>query len=197
MNLANSVTLLRILLTGVFMFFLFAHSFSAKIAALVTFLLASLTDAVDGLLAKRLNQITDFGKLMDPIADKVLILSAFIAFVEMELVPAWMVVIIIFREAVITGLRIMALSKGKVIPADTGGKHKTVSQMLSIIAIITFLVFREGGAAVFGFWDGPFETVYAAAIYWMMSLTVVLTLASGIAYLVKNKEVYRSHEKTD
>ena len=118
MNLPNKLTILRIALAVVFVVLLFIPGLPAKIGALITFLAASLTDLLDGYLAKKNGQITDFGILMDPIADKILILSAFLAFVQMQLVEAWMVVIIIFREAVVTGLRVLALAKGKVIKAD-------------------------------------------------------------------------------
>jgi CDP-diacylglycerol--glycerol-3-phosphate 3-phosphatidyltransferase len=190
MNLPNKLTILRIALALVFILFLFIHGLAAKIAAFVIFLAASATDALDGYLAKKNNQITDFGRLMDPIADKILILSAFLAFVEMGLVPAWMVVIIIFREAAVTGLRILALSKGRVIPADSGGKHKTVSQVLVILAILGLLIFREAGPAISGFWSPRAEVLYKDSIFVLMLITVVLTLISGVSYLVKNREVY-------
>jgi len=191
MNIANQLTMLRIVLTFVFMSFLFAHGFLAKVLALATFALASLTDMLDGAIAKSLNMITDFGKLMDPIADKILVLAAFISFVEMKLVPAWMVVIIILRETVITGLRLTALNKNKVIPADGSGKHKMVSQVLAIVAILLFLVFKEGGAAgVFNFWNAQVETLFRNTIFVLMAITTILTLVSGIGYLVKNREVY-------
>ncbi len=180
MNLPNKLTVTRIVLTFVFMFFLFANGVIAKTLALLIFLLASLTDLLDGYFAKKHNQITDFGKLMDPIADKILVLAAFLAFVEMELIPAWMVVIIILREMVITGLRILALTKGKVIPSDEAGRHKTVSQVISIFAILLFLILREAGIKV----------VYKNAIFVLMLITVALTLISGVSYLVKNKEIY-------
>lgn len=197
MNIANLLTMLRIVLTFVFMFFLFSHGFWMKIAAFVTFALASLTDMIDGAVAKRFNMITDFGKLMDPIADKVLVLAAFMSFVEMKLIPAWMVVIIVLRETVITGLRVLALTKDKVIAADGGGKHKMVSQVLAIVAILVFLIFRDGGAAgVFGFWNESVEAGFRSTIFVLMLITTFLTLASGIAYLVKNREVY-FNEKTD
>lgn len=190
MNLPNRLTLSRIILTFVFMFFLFSRGVLAKTLALFIFLLASFTDFLDGLLAKSRNEITDFGKLMDPIADKVLALAAFLAFVEIELVPAWMVVIIIFREVAITGLRALALTKGKVIPSDEGGKHKTVSQVFAIVAILLFLVFREAGMKVFQFWNEKTEAIYRNAIFVLMLITVALTLISGVAYLIKNKEIY-------
>lgn len=190
MNLPNKLTIARIILTFVFMFFLFSKGIAAKMLALYTFLLASFTDVLDGLIAKKKNIITDFGRLMDPIADKILILAAFLAFVEMKLVPAWMVVIIIFREVSITGLRALALTKGKVISADYGGKHKTVSQVFAIVVILLFLVLKETGMDVFRFWNYNVEAIYKDVIFLLMLVTTILTLISGVAYLVKNKEVY-------
>lgn len=196
MNLPNKLTISRIIFIPIFMYFLFAKMPLAKALALITFLVASLTDWLDGLVAKRRNLVTDFGKLMDPIADKILVLSAFLAFVEMEVIPAWMVVIIITREVAITGLRALALTKGKVIPADDGGKHKTVSQVLSIFVILLFLIFKSGGTKVFGFWNSSIESIYHNAILALMLITVMLTLISGLAYLIKNKEVYLNNAKT-
>ncbi|MFA5146364.1 MAG: CDP-diacylglycerol--glycerol-3-phosphate 3-phosphatidyltransferase [Candidatus Omnitrophota bacterium] len=195
MNLPNKLTISRIALTVIFMFFLFANGLLAKTFALMVFLAASLTDLLDGYFAKRDNQITDFGRLMDPIADKILVLSAFLAFVEMELVPAWMVVVIIFREVAVTGLRVLALTKGRVIQSDDGGKHKTVSQFAAIFAILLFLIFREAGMKVFEFWSDRTEVLYKNTIFALMCITVVLTLISGVSYLVKNREVY-TNEKT-
>ena len=189
-NLANQLTISRIILAFVFMAFLFAHGFTAKVMALCVFILASFTDAVDGFIAKRAGMITDFGKLIDPIADKILVLAAFISFVEMRIVPAWMVVIIIFREVAVTGLRILALAKDKVIAADGGGKHKMITQVVTIVAILVFIIFREGGREEFGFWDERYVVMFQDAIFALMALTTVLTLVSGVNYLVKNKEVY-------
>ncbi|MFA6321181.1 MAG: CDP-diacylglycerol--glycerol-3-phosphate 3-phosphatidyltransferase [Candidatus Omnitrophota bacterium] len=196
MNLPNKLTILRIVLTFVFMVFLYSQGVAAKILALVTFLAAALTDALDGYLAKKNNQVTDFGRLMDPIADKVLVLAALLAFVERGVVPAWMVVLIIFREVAVTGLRLLALSKGKVIQADGGGKHKTVWQLLTIIVILIFFVLKEGGSAQFKFWTPDMENLYRDFIFIIMLIAVTFTLTSGIAYLVKNREVY-SNEKAD
>lgn len=196
MNLPNKLTILRILLTFVFMVFLYTQGVAAKVLALVTFLTAALTDALDGYLAKKNNQITDFGRLMDPIADKILVLAALLAFVERGVVPAWMVVIIIFREIAVTGLRLLALSKGKVIPADGGGKHKTVWQLFTITIILIFFILKAGGTAQFKFWSPELEVLYKNFIFIIMLVVVTFTLTSGIAYLVKNREVY-SNEKAD
>jgi CDP-diacylglycerol--glycerol-3-phosphate 3-phosphatidyltransferase len=190
MNLPNKLTVLRIILVGVFMFFLFLHGLPVKILALVTFLIASFTDILDGYIAKKYNIMTDFGRLMDPIADKILVLSAFLAFVEMELVPAWMVVIIIFRDVVVTGLRMSALAQGKVISADDGGKHKMVSQVFAILAILLFIIFREAGIKTLNFWSGSTEKVYKDVIFVLMLATTLLTMISGVSYLIKNRGVY-------
>lgn len=194
MNLPNKLTILRIALAFIFILLLFIHGLVAKIAALVVFLSASLTDLLDGYLAKKNNQITDFGRLMDPVADKILILSAFLAFVELGLIPAWMVVIILFREVAVTGLRILALGKGRIIPADSGGKHKAVSQVVVILAILILIIFRSAGPVASAFWSPGTEAIYRDSIYVLMLITVALTLMSGISYLVKNKEVY-AHAK--
>lgn len=190
MNLPNKLTLLRIALAFVFVAFLFAPGAYFRIAALLIFILASLTDLLDGYLAKKYNQMTDFGRLMDPIADKVLILSAFLAFVQMQLVPAWMVVIIIFREVAVTGLRLLALSRGKVITADRGGKHKTAVQVLAVFTILLLVVFRDAGSQNLSFWTSGAEAVYRNFVFGLMLLVVVLTLHSGLSYLINNREVY-------
>ena len=190
MNLPNKLTIFRIFLVAVFMFFVFSRGVGMKSMALITFLAASFTDILDGYIAKKYNMETDFGRLMDPIADKILVLSAFLAFVEMELIPAWMVVIIIFRDVIVTGLRMSALAKGKVISADEGGKHKMVSQVSAILVILFFLIFREAGMKVFHFWSAYTERIYKDAIFILMSITTLLTLISGMSYLIRNKGVY-------
>ena len=192
MNIANKLTISRIFLTFIFMIFLFSNGFAFKVAAFITFIIASWTDFLDGFLAKRRNEISDFGKFMDPIADKVLTIAAFLAFVEMKFVPAWIVVIIVFREFIITGLRLIALARGEVIEAATAGKHKTVSQMLSIYVILIFIVLKEGGAKVFGFWNSTIEYRFTQAIFYLMVITAILTLISGISYLSKNKKFFQN-----
>ena len=192
MNLPNKLTISRIVLTFVFMLLLFPKGLSFKISALAVFCLASFTDFLDGYLAKKNNERSDFGRLMDPIADKVLVIAAFLAFVEMKLIPAWIVVVIISREFIITGLRLGALRKGKVMQAGMVGKHKTVSQMFSIYAILFFIIFREAGSGVFGFWNENFEALFKNAIFYLMMFTALLTLISGVSYLVKNRSFFRN-----
>ncbi|PIU42145.1 MAG: CDP-diacylglycerol--glycerol-3-phosphate 3-phosphatidyltransferase [Candidatus Omnitrophica bacterium CG07_land_8_20_14_0_80_42_15] len=194
MNLPNKITISRIFLTFIFMLFLFSKGVMFKALALVTFIIAALSDLLDGYFARKYNVTTDLGKLLDPIADKILVLAAFLAFVELKLVPAWMVLLVIIRELIITSIRILALTKKKVIPASQGGKHKTVSQTVAIIAILSFLVLREVGIKKFGFWTPMFECYFIWLIFTLMLITVSLTLTSGISYLVKNRDIFLSAE---
>jgi len=194
MNLANKITLSRIGLTFVFMFFLFSRGIAAKYLALITFSIASLTDLLDGHIARKRKSENDFGRLMDPIADKILVLAAFLAFVEMKIIPAWMVIIIIFRELVITGLRINAAKRGRVLSASLAGKHKTVSQMAAIISILVFLIFKE---SAYNFWTSSWEICFKRSVFYLMLLTVILTLISGLSYIVRNKNtLFAANEKS-
>jgi len=188
MNIANRLTLLRIVLTFIFMFFLFCHGLWAKVLSLLLFIFAALSDFFDGRIAQRKNMVTDFGRLMDPIADKILVLAAFAAFVQMQLIPAWMFVIIISREIIITSLRFFALNKGRVLSASKAGKHKTFSQMAVILFILLFIVLKEMMLAFFT-WNPTWEKLFSRSIYILMFLTVVLTLYSGLSYLWKNRKV--------
>lgn len=191
MNIANKLTTLRLLLAFVFMAFLFMHGLIYKVIALLVFGFASLTDLFDGWLARKRNEITDLGKLLDPIADKVLVLSAFLSFVEMHLIPAWMVVIIIIREFLITGLRILAVTRGKVLEAGISGKHKTVSQMLTIFFILIALVVREVGIQQ-DFWNIRVDNAVNLGIILLMFITVALTVSSGFSYMWVNRKIIKS-----
>ncbi len=191
MNLPNKLTISRIGLTILFMFFLFAHGPLYKVLALFTFLIAAFTDFLDGYIAKRYALTTDFGKFIDPIADKFLTLAAFLAFVEMGLVPAWMVMVIILRELIITSMRLIALRKEYVIAATFAGKHKTVSQMTAIVMILVFIILREFGRLL-QFWTPQFQGNFETAILAFMYLTVALTLISGAFFLVKNMDIFRN-----
>ena len=190
MNLPNRLTVLRIVLTFMFMVFLFSPGVGAKAMAFTAFSLACLTDFLDGYIARKYNLITDLGKLLDPIADKILVLSAFLAFVEIGIIQAWMVVIIILRELLITGVRILAVSKGKILAASLAGKHKTVSQMISIFVILAVIVINEAGISVFGFWTAGVKEWAHICIDMLMYITVALTLISGASYVVNNKGVF-------
>ncbi len=185
MNLPNQLTLLRIGLSFLLIVCLLAPGFGAKLAAAIVFTVASLTDLWDGRLARARGVVTDFGVLMDPIADKVLVLSAFLAFVQLNLVPAWMVVLIASREFFVTGLRLFALGRGHVLPAEAAGKHKTVSQIVAIGLILLFLLARECGMAQGSSWVAKGEQ----GIWWLMLITVALTLTSGISFLWRHRKL--------
>jgi CDP-diacylglycerol--glycerol-3-phosphate 3-phosphatidyltransferase len=157
---------------------------------LAVFLLASATDYLDGKIARERNEITDFGKFMDPIADKFLTIAAFLAFVEMGLVPAWMVALIISRELIITGIRLFAATRGRVLCAEAAGKHKTVSQLVAIFFILVFLSLRSVGMDAPEAWSGSLEYWFRQLIFILMMVTVALTLISGFSYLWRNRRIF-------
>jgi len=188
MNIANRITLLRIILTFVFMVFLSMQGLLPKIISLVIFLLAAISDFFDGKIAHRKNMVTDFGKLMDPIADKILVLAAFAAFVQLQLIKDWMFMIIISREILITSLRLFALNKGKVLSAGKIGKHKTLSQMIIILFILGFIVFKEVRLTYFT-WNPAWDNLFNFSVNVVMWFIVVLTLYSGFFYLWDNRKI--------
>ena len=174
MNLPNKLTVLRVCMVPVFVVFMLWNGFgtASKYVAAAIFILASMTDWLDGYLARKNNLVTDFGKFMDPIADKLLVCSALICLVEKGALAAWIVIIIIGREFIISGFRLVASDKGVVIAARYWGKFKTVSQMLMVILLILDL----GGAF----------NVAAQVLIW---IAVILTVVSLVDYLVKNRSV--------
>ena len=188
MNLPNKLTISRVVLTFIFVFFISQNGLIPTVVAVVVFTLASLTDFCDGYLAKKYNLVSDFGKLMDPIADKLLILAGFLAFVRMHLVDDWMVILIMGREIAITGLRIFALTKGKVLSAEKAGKHKTVSQMVAIFSILGFILFKEI-LTTLSRWSPGVEMWWQFGIQVLMLITLILTLTSGIFYLWSNRKL--------
>src|SRR5687767_2214260 len=153
MNLPNKLTISRFGLTVAFLIVMFWEFAYNETVALVLFCLAGITDWVDGEIARRRKLITNFGILMDPLADKILTCSAFIAFVGLHYMAAWMVVIIVARELAITGLRLLAASKNVVLAAEKYGKHKTISQIVCIISILVLGSYQQWGPLqhIFGF----------------------------------------------
>lgn len=191
MNLPNKITLSRIILTVIFMFLLFQNGPIAKYFAFFAFILASFSDIFDGYLARKRNIVTDFGKLMDPIADKILVLAAFLAFVELEIIHAWMVIVIILRELLITGLRLFAAREGRIIEAERAGKNKTLSQMVAIYFILTYIVFKETAITYFNFWNQTLDSRLSIIIMFFMYLTIIFTIISGFSYLWQNRKILR------
>ncbi len=196
MNLPNKLTVLRFALTAFFLWALFSPIPYHDTLALVLFSLAGATDFLDGQIARRRGLITNFGILMDPLADKIMTCSAFIAFVESTRldphapvkVAAWMVILIVARELAITGLRLLAASKNVVLAAENFGKHKTVSQIVAINALLIVDACAEWPASVQKF----FMSWVPAFAEFMLWLTVVLTVASGAIYLWRNRALYLS-----
>lgn len=186
MNLANRLTSLRFILLPLFILALAIGGYWASFLALTIFGLAAITDLYDGWIARSQRVETVWGKLMDPLADKLLAISAFIFFVGMDLgIPAWMVVLVIIREFGITALRLIALLRGTVIPASGEGKIKTLTQMATIIIVLVFIVLREGGLEL----EGVPGLVMNHGPLALMSITLFLTLTSGINYIWQHKEL--------
>jgi CDP-diacylglycerol--glycerol-3-phosphate 3-phosphatidyltransferase len=191
MNLPNQLTVSRFVLTVFFLVALFVEFPFNTTVALGLFVVASMTDWFDGAYARKHNLITNFGKLMDPLADKILTCSAFIAFVGEGWIAAWMVVIIVAREIAITGLRLLAASKNHVLAAEGWGKHKTIWQIITIMAILVVASYGDWGTlgALFGY-----EVAGRPWADWLVEfakwITIFLTAISGWLYLWKNREVF-------
>jgi CDP-diacylglycerol--glycerol-3-phosphate 3-phosphatidyltransferase len=193
MNLPNKITLARICLIPLMVIIPFLNIPGAwfnvpieKILILLVFLIASFTDYLDGYLARKLNLITDFGKFLDPIADKLLVLTALIMLVEFGIIPGWIPIIVIARELVVSGIRMIAAGEGNVIAASMLGKIKTVSQMLAIsLAFIDqnpFLAFAYTKL-------NTYNLILNIFTFITLMVSVIATLWSGIDYFVKSKDV--------
>jgi CDP-diacylglycerol--glycerol-3-phosphate 3-phosphatidyltransferase len=194
MNLPNKLTASRFVLTVAFLIVLFSQMRFHETIALILFCLAGVSDFLDGQIARRRNLITNFGILMDPLADKIMVCSAFIAFVGLGWLPAWMTVIVVARELAITGLRLLAASKNVVLAAERYGKHKTISQIVAIISIFIWVIIVRDqwgtpGQMIFGWhiFGKPWVEWFAEVAKW---LAVILTFISGWLYLWKNREMY-------
>ena len=182
MNLPNKLTILRVILIPFFVVFMLFDITGAadKWIALVIFCVASLTDMLDGKIARKYNLITNFGKFMDPLADKLLVCSAMICLVDLKLIPVWVVLIIIAREFIISGFRLVASDNGIVIAASYWGKFKTTFQMLMVIVIIFNINLQLGWLNILG----------TILIY----VALVLTVVSLIDYIAKNKDVLKDQK---
>lgn len=194
MNLPNKLTVSRFALTVLFLWVLFLRLPFHNTLALILFNTAGITDWLDGRIARSRKLTTNFGILMDPLADKILVCSAFIAFVESThvnaaapvKVAAWMVIVIVTRELAITGLRLLAASKNVVLAAENFGKHKTISQIVALNALLVVDACAEWPATLENLLD-PWVPTFAKIMLW---LTVVLTAVSGALYLWRNRAIY-------
>ena len=169
MNTANKLTMLRVILIPVFLVVLYLDVPFHMLYALIIFILASVTDFVDGYIARHYNMVTDFGKFMDPLADKMLVMAALVWFVESGRLPAWAMLIVIVREFAVTGLRLIAVERGRVIAAAWSGKVKTASTMVCICLMLVFVHPVLDGICIF--------------------LIIATTIYSGMEYFINNKDV--------
>ena len=176
MNLPNKLTLLRICLIPVFVILMLSQVSNFFLISCIIFIIASITDFLDGKIARKYNLVTDFGKFMDPLADKLLVLSALICMIEYDLVAGWMVIIIVARELTVSILRAIAADNGKAIAASGGGKIKTTSQMIAIILLLIGANYSNS------------QIVFVGTI--AMYIATIFTLYSGIDYLYKNRELF-------
>ena len=171
MNTANKITMIRIVLIPAFLAVLYIGFAGSNYVAMGIFIACGMTDFVDGYIARHHDQVTDFGKFMDPLADKILVFSAMLWFIERGVMPAWVVLIVVIREFMITALRLIAIDNGRVIAAAISGKIKTVVTMVCLS--IMFLPLRE--------W----------IVYICVTAITVTTVASGAEYLIKNKDILK------
>ncbi|MGF6905960.1 CDP-diacylglycerol--glycerol-3-phosphate 3-phosphatidyltransferase [Fusobacterium sp. PH5-44] len=180
MNLPNKLTFIRLILTVPFIYFLEASNSNGiiyRLIAFAIFVIASLTDFFDGYIARKYNLVSNFGKVMDPLADKILVISALVVFVKLDYIPSWMSIVVIAREFLISGIRILAASNGEVIPAGKLGKYKTTSQMIVILLMML---------------TGKYVRILGINInmMYLMLIPVILTIWSGIEYTSKAKHYF-------
>ena len=180
MNLPNKLTIMRVILIPFFVFFLLSPYFPAygNYIAVAIFIVASLTDMLDGKIARKYNLVTNFGKFMDPLADKLLVCSAVICLIELDRLAAWIVIVIIAREFIISGFRLVASDNGVVIAASYWGKFKTTFQMLMVIVLILDI-------------QMPFFQILGTVLTYV---ALILTVVSLIDYIVKNKDVLKDQK---
>ncbi|MBV7274919.1 CDP-diacylglycerol--glycerol-3-phosphate 3-phosphatidyltransferase [Clostridium sp. PL3] len=193
MNLANKLTLLRILLVPFFLIFITIKDIPyGKPIAIAIFVIASITDKLDGYIARSRNQITRFGKFMDPLADKLLVTAALISLVEFHIIPAWAAMIIVAREFAVTGLRSIAAAEGIVIAASNWGKAKTVTQIIAIIMALINLNYNHISLGIIKKYITYPHRFLIIATDVAMAVAIAITIISGVDYFVKNKDVVRT-----
>lgn len=176
MNTANKITMIRVFLVPIFMVLLMIDNSICHYLALAVFVIASVTDAIDGHIARKYNQITTFGKFVDPLADKVLTTSAFLILMYYDRMSVWALMIILVREFAVSGIRLVAAGEGEIVAASMWGKLKTITQMVAIIVAILLLPTNT--------FLGVQTKIFSDILIW---LSVVFTVISGTDYIVKNK----------
>ena len=185
MNLANKLTIFRIILIPVYIVFLMVNITDYHyLIAVFIFILAALTDYFDGKIARKYNYVTDFGKFADPLADKLLVLSAMICFVQLELMPAWICIIIMAREITISGIRLICANKGTVVAASILGKIKTVFQMAFVLLSTVNIEYYSSAGLISAEFSAVIEMIRIVLMYIALAMTVI-SLAD---YIIKNKD---------
>jgi CDP-diacylglycerol--glycerol-3-phosphate 3-phosphatidyltransferase len=202
MNLPNKLSLARLCCVPFFLVFTYVDNVWTRILALLIFIGAGVTDLYDGHLARKYNMVTSLGIFLDPLADKLIVTAALISFVELREihVPAWMVVLIVGREFVLTGLRALAAAEGRILAADDGGKFKTSVQITAIIAVLAVLIINSGWESFFGItrealiqtadWKADCARVLDWMPYWMVFVATLVSIGTGVSYLRKNKSLF-------
>jgi len=191
---ANFITVLRILLTPLFIYFLFGGRQYFEILALLIFILASITDAYDGYIARKYSEVTKLGKFLDPLADKVLMSAAFISFVVMGLVPLWMVILVILRDFVVTGIRILMSTKDNIMVTSQSAKIKTGAQIGAVSFILVYIIIQRWKIFL-----GISEYVKIIEnyniIYLLMLIVTLFTVWTGVEYMIVNKDIIKQFVK--
>ena len=192
MNLPNKLTMFRVILIPFFVLFMLADVTAYdKWIALAVFIIASLTDLLDGYIARKYNLVTNFGKFMDPLADKLLVCSALICLVALSRIPAWIVIVIIAREFIISGFRLIAAEKGKVIAASMWGKWKTTFQMVMLcvkmLVLDSYLPVTSSASVIISMPETVLRIIGDVTMY----IALILTVVSLVDYLMKNKDVLK------
>lgn len=203
MNLPNKITVGRIFLVPIFMIVLYLPFEYANLIGVIIFIIASLTDSLDGHIARSRGLVTNFGKFLDPIADKLLVAAALIALVGMNKIPSWFVTVVIAREFIVTGIRLLANGEGRVIAASVWGKLKTITQMIAIPLVLldvtpalasdksdVFMVSKLKDLFL-NFGSSPFINTIGILATVMIIVSVIITVFSGVDYLVKNRDVLK------
>lgn len=189
MNLPNQLTVARLALTGLFVACFYLPWANAHSVALLVFALASITDYLDGAIARARNLVTNFGKLFDPLADKILIAAAVILLSVEQAIPSWITILILAREFFVTGIRQIAASQGAVLAAEKLGKHKMLWQILTVLYFLLAAASKEPLLACLGpaFAPSPMHDWIGGTI---LTITTALTLVSGLSYFWKNRQLF-------
>jgi len=187
MNWANRLTISRLVMTILFVAALSWDWPYARTVALIVFILAGITDFFDGEIARRYGEVTNFGKLMDPLVDKIMMAAAFISLVPLGAIPAWAATTVVARDFLITGLRLMASARGQVLPAERLGKQKTSWQIITVVFFLVLLSAREltSGELASGWWLRAWNRAGPVLVW----ITVVLTVYSGLRYAWRHRDV--------